>query len=383
VEQKPITPLVLITAKKIDKHEETDCHEKSPEGQCIVPAFTEYDFTFKEYDETYETELTSASHKANEMINLQIEATDLPETKKFAVKQCTFVDKIADESDPSVFTYERYLMFDASTGCTNDYIDLSVAFREGSIQIQHRLFLLTKGDHDSYVLECDIKVCDIDDTSSECTACQEPPAGPTPELHVEPGMVLSFNGNWDGEPSSTDIAVGLSYNPSTGSFSPAEDIPTEYTLGDIELDMVIEKSHYCSDHIVILRNAAGKAYFTWSGHGEQVTAMWNCDGPYLCCGTTCQSVSGHSEIKDYDWDLQMDSSGVRMYIDGAHVASCSSLPSWYGSPFTIWIGSDNDEEGSYGNYRDIQISNVITARTSRLASDFSESAKKVKTPNTP
>merc|ERR1711981_1166449 len=101
------------------------------------------------------------------MIYLQIESSNLPADKVFSVKSCKFVDKVVDPLDDSV-TFENYTMFDATTDCANKHIDLSVGFRDNNVQIAHRLFLLSKGDQDSYFLECQIKVCDADDSSSDC-----------------------------------------------------------------------------------------------------------------------------------------------------------------------------------------------------------------------
>ena len=115
------------------------------------------------------------------MIHLQIESSNLPDDKVFSVKQCTFVDKIVDENGDESF--ERYSMFDATTDCKNDYIDLSVGFRDNSVQIEHRLFLLTRGDHDSYSLECDIKVCDKDDDSSDCAKWKSTCEGGEPRIN--------------------------------------------------------------------------------------------------------------------------------------------------------------------------------------------------------
>merc|ERR1712190_270064 len=61
-------------------------------------------------------------------------------------------------------------MFSATDGgdCKNRYIDLSVDYTTQKTQIAHRLFLLTKGDQDSYSLECNIKVCAPDSDLSDC-----------------------------------------------------------------------------------------------------------------------------------------------------------------------------------------------------------------------
>jgi len=184
-------------SQKIDKHEETGCHANSPEGQCIVPAFEEYEFTFKEYDETFEHENTDTSnhHKANDMIYLQIESESLPDDKTFSVKSCKFVDKIVNPFDEST-TFENYTMFDATNDCKNKHIDLNVGFREGAIQISHRLFLLTKGDQDSYSLECDIKVCDSADTDSDCQQWQDTCEGNDSDDNDEAAPYpFSFNNN--------------------------------------------------------------------------------------------------------------------------------------------------------------------------------------------
>jgi len=190
--------------------------------------------------------------------------------------------------------------------------------------------------------------------------------------YVVPGFALSFKDNW-GWPENTapggvssDTATGLSYSPATGSFVPSEN-PTKYTLGSIDIDMTIEKAHSCSDHVVILKTGTGKPDFDWSAAADEVMIAWNCDWPQMEIGWDCYQFSetGFYDRRDYEWDLKMDASGVRMYIDGVLVFTCPA-PSWYGSPFYIWIGSDNDpgeaEDGvsAYGNYRKVEISDVVT-----------------------
>jgi hypothetical protein len=226
-------------SQKINTHEETDCHELSPDGQCIVAVFEEYDFTFKEYDEAYETEITSASHKANEMIHLQIESSNLPDNKVFSVKQCTFVDKVVDENGDE--SYERYSMFDATTDCKNDYIDLSVGFRDNSVQIEHRLFLLTRGDHDSYSLECDIKVCDKDDDSSDCANWKNTCEGDANKCYTQ---------NYS--PSADDFILGDNQNSISG-----------YTN--------LPRSFYQSDTGTAWLNTHYRFYQQYQGHANVMT----------------------------------------------------------------------------------------------------------------
>lgn len=171
-------------AQKIQKHEETECSNHTPDGQCIVAAYENYNFVFREYNNNYESLVEDgAVHMANQMIYLQIEAMDLPATKKFAVKKCDFIDTITN--DDGTTSTERYQMFSALEGsCANQYIDLAFGYdfdgsqtdNQMSSQISHRLFLLTRGDQDSYELECDVKVCDKSDLSSDCnewSACSE------------------------------------------------------------------------------------------------------------------------------------------------------------------------------------------------------------------
>jgi len=177
--------------QKIDTHDETECHEHTPDGQCIVAAFTTYNFLFREYAGSEYDALAADDvvHRANEMIYLQIESTDLPDHLKFAVKKCDFVDTVRPEGcdNESCEETERYPMFNAENGvCTNRYIELAFGYdydgafeqvtdmSDLSAKISHRLFLLSQGDQDSYALECDVKVCNRDDHDSDCnkwTSC--------------------------------------------------------------------------------------------------------------------------------------------------------------------------------------------------------------------
>jgi hypothetical protein len=162
-------------AEKIEKHREDTCHPNSPEGECIVAAYDSYNFDFNEYtSDNYDEELIhfgEKRHKANDMIYLQIEALDLPDDKKFAVKKCDFVDTVIVDG---VETTERYPMFNAASGaCSNRYIDLAFGYNtphasHATARISHRLFLLSRGDQDSYSLECDLKVCNKNDHDSDC-----------------------------------------------------------------------------------------------------------------------------------------------------------------------------------------------------------------------
>lgn len=172
--------VVFDYKERIQKHEETDCHEHTPDGQCIVAAYDSYHFVFREYETSARETLAAEDvvHQANTMIHLQIEALDLPDHKKFAVKKCDFVDIIV--ADDGTETTERYQMFNAADGvCDNRYIDLSWGYDfdgKDAAPISHRLFLLKRGDQDSYHLECDVKVCDKDDAYCDCnkwTACLE------------------------------------------------------------------------------------------------------------------------------------------------------------------------------------------------------------------
>merc|ERR1712157_167959 len=131
--------------------------------------------------------------------------------------------------------------------------------------------------------------------------------------------------------------------------------------------MTIEKAHQCSDHVVILKRGSGKPDFDWSAASDEVVIAWNCDYPFLHCGEMShqQVTDPMDTYRDYEWDLKMDASGVSMLVDDVVLFTCPA-PSWFGSPFYIWIGSDNDpgeaEAGvsAYGNYRRVEISDVVT-----------------------
>merc|ERR1711981_1012831 len=139
------------------------CDINGPDGECITAAYEAYNFQIREFtDDSFSTvEDENAVHQANTMIHLQIDATDLPSHKKFAIKKCKFID-----DNQSV----EYTMFQPETGvCDNRNIDLSFGYSsEGYAQISHKLFLLTQGDQDSYSLECEIKVCNKNDLDSDC-----------------------------------------------------------------------------------------------------------------------------------------------------------------------------------------------------------------------
>lgn len=153
-------------AQKITTFNQTGC-QYGPNGECILPAFEHYNFTITEFtDATYGTaaDVNTRQTQANELIYIQIEGVDLPTNKKFAVKKCDF-------KDPS--NSQVYSMFNPGNNeCDNDYVDLEWAWSTDAHQlnIQHRLFLLEQGDQDSYQLECELKVCDKDDSSSDCNS---------------------------------------------------------------------------------------------------------------------------------------------------------------------------------------------------------------------
>merc|ERR1711972_1318050 len=78
-------------------------------------------------------------------------------------------------ASPPAEMVERYNMFDAGlipSSCSNSYIGLSFGYDvtqdKMPAQISHRLFLLNRGDQDSYSLECTLKVCDKNDLDSDC-----------------------------------------------------------------------------------------------------------------------------------------------------------------------------------------------------------------------
>merc|ERR1711934_234453 len=92
---------------------------------CIVPAFELYNFTFAEYDDdTFTTEATTNQQQANEFIYLKLTALDLPASKKFAIKDCSFIDSVDDGTNPpSTITYN---MFNPEAqDCDNRMIDLT------------------------------------------------------------------------------------------------------------------------------------------------------------------------------------------------------------------------------------------------------------------
>merc|ERR1711981_509065 len=158
--------VVFNYQQKIETFNQTGC-QYGPDGECIVPAFESYNFTIFEYtNDAFDvrTDEETRQSQANQVIYLAINANDLPSNKKFAVKNCNFID-----DDIS------YSMFDAtsasdSSKCENRYIDLEVSSRNDGHRafLQHRLFLLREGDQDSYELHCQIKVCDKDDLDSDC-----------------------------------------------------------------------------------------------------------------------------------------------------------------------------------------------------------------------
>jgi hypothetical protein len=65
----------------------------------------------------------------------------------------------------------NYTLFDASSKCTNDFIDLDINYNAGSGQsweISHTLFLLDDERQSSYTLSCTVLVCDM----SQGSACK-------------------------------------------------------------------------------------------------------------------------------------------------------------------------------------------------------------------
>jgi len=156
-------------SSSIDTSGGVDC-EVNEAGECIVPAYNRYTFGFVEYEsDAYVVPVTEDTREtvANEFIYLKLSSADLPSYKKFAIKKCT-----VQRGDS---TYE---VFNPAEGvCDNSFIDLSfgydVSYEDQTLKthamIEHRLFLLgQETSEDVYSLQCEIKVCDRSDGSSDC-----------------------------------------------------------------------------------------------------------------------------------------------------------------------------------------------------------------------
>ena len=110
-------------------------------------------------------------------------------------------------------------------------------------------------------------------------------------------------------------------------------------LGNIEINAEVVKTYSCNDHYFILKESSGRPTWSWGGTSGEFKIVWNCNSLYLYCPSTSYSVSA-SEIKTYDLKVTMDSSAVKVYLDGSYKFECSSY-NW--SSYYLWAGADDDE----------------------------------------
>jgi hypothetical protein len=137
--------------------------QKDKDGHCIIPAYTEYTFSFTEYtDKDFKVKTTDETRQktAGKPIHLQLTSSNVPDSMELAIQACT-----VKRSDSTITGN----IFNTSSSCENEYIGLDVQMFGDKVQLSHKLFLLPGSKKKSkFTLSCEVHVCDKDESNSKC-----------------------------------------------------------------------------------------------------------------------------------------------------------------------------------------------------------------------
>lgn len=140
-------------------------------GVSVISAISPYAFQLNQYtDNTYFQKSNAFSYNVNSVIYLQIDSVtsaensavaDFPSrTYEYAVSKCFFEDNYGN--------FDYTLIEPAQSQCDNSYLGTVFGYQNEKAQVSHKLLLKGFSSSSSYVLKCDIKVCDKTDINSVC-----------------------------------------------------------------------------------------------------------------------------------------------------------------------------------------------------------------------
>merc|ERR1711997_190560 len=121
------------------------------------------------------------------------------------------------------------------------------------------------------------------------------------------------------------------------------DSPTSFE-GNIEINAELVRTASTNDHFLILKESSSRPSWKWEQTYGEVKIAWNGNTLTLYCPNEKRE-STVTDIKTFNQKITMDSSKVRVFLDGSYKMECASL-NW--SSYYLWVGADEDTTSTGG-----------------------------------